>query len=82
MAITVLMAPAVFPWYLLWLTPFLVVGANLPLGAWTVASLTIYSVWQAWTTAPLPLGIEVLEYGAVAAAAGLAWRWRVASPSP
>jgi hypothetical protein len=63
-AIALLFAPSVFPWYLLWLTPFLFAPSMLPLAVWTVSSLVIYSSLPVWTAG-------AIEYGAVAIAAGL-----------
>jgi len=58
-----LFAPAVFPWYLLWLTPFVFSQSTLPLAVWTVSALVTYSSLPVWTAG-------VIEYGAVAIAAG------------
>jgi hypothetical protein len=41
-AATLLVAPAVYPWYLLWLTPFLTGAATWPLAVWTVSVLIAY----------------------------------------
>jgi alpha-1,6-mannosyltransferase len=66
-AIALLCAPSVFPWYLLWLTPFLISRSTLPLAVWTVSALVIYS--------SLPgLAVDVVEFGAVAITAG----WTIA----
>ena len=62
-AVALLLAPAVFPWYLLWMTPFLFSQSTLPLAVWTVSALVTYSSLHVWTA-------EVIEYGAVAIAAG------------
>lgn len=63
-AIALLFAPAVFPWYLLWLTPFLFVPSTLPLAVWSVSVLVTYSSLSVWAAG-------AIEYGAVAIAAGL-----------
>jgi hypothetical protein len=63
-ATTLLFAPAVFPWYLLWVTPFLFTPRMLPLAVWTVSSLSVYWPLPVWLT-------STVEYGAVIAAA--AW---------
>ena len=62
-ATTLLFAPAIFPWYLLWVTPFLFTRCTLPLAVWTVSSLSTY-----W---PLPVWAKMMvEYGAVLCVAG------------
>jgi hypothetical protein len=64
-AVALLFAPTVFPWYLLWLTPFLFARSTLPLAVWSVAALVTYSSLPAWAAG-------TIEYGAVAIAAALA----------
>ena len=66
-----------YPWYLVWLTPFLITRSTRPLTAWTLASLTTYAVWAnersgvGWV---LPAWVEPLEYGVVTVAAlSLLW---------
>jgi hypothetical protein len=78
MAIALLGAPVIYPWYLLYFTPFLFSVAALPLMAWTLSVVPVYLVWQIsrdggrWVT---PSGVMLLEYGVVLAA--LAWLiWR------
>jgi alpha-1,6-mannosyltransferase len=62
-AIALLFAPTVFPWYLLWLTPFLFSPSTLPLAVWSVSALATYSL--------LPRGAaSLIEYGAVAITVG------------
>ena len=69
MATTLLLTPAVYPWYLIWLTPFLTVSGTRPLLVWTLASILTYIVWAfecsgvGWV---LPGWVEPIEYGAVA----------------
>jgi hypothetical protein len=46
MAIAVAGAPVIYPWYLLYFTPFLLTIATLPLVAWTMTVLSTYAVWQ------------------------------------
>jgi alpha-1,6-mannosyltransferase len=62
-AIALLFAPTVFPWYLLWLTPFLFSPWTLPLAVWSVSTLATYSSLPGWAA-------SVVEYGAVAIAIG------------
>lgn len=46
MAVALACAPVVYPWYLLYLTPFLCSAATLPLIAWTFTVLATYVVWD------------------------------------
>jgi alpha-1,6-mannosyltransferase len=62
-ATTLLFAPAIFPWYLLWVTPFLFGQCTLPLAVWTVSSLSVYWSLPVWAT-------TVVEYGPVLGLAG------------
>lgn len=76
LAATVCLLPAVYPWYLVWLIPFLGPRLNWPLVVWTLASMLTYTVWtphlagEGWV---LPFWVEPVEYGMVAAVAGWAW---------
>ena len=78
MAASLLCAPVVYPWYLLWLLPFLRSVSTLPIIIWTVSIIPTYYVWylravgRPWT---LPGWILLLEYGSVAAAGAIiCWR--------
>ena len=75
MAAALLCAPLVYPWYLVWLAPFLVAAQTMPLTIWTVSILSTYVVWRLvgvpWA---VPVWALVIEYGALVAAAW--WRWR------
>jgi hypothetical protein len=66
MAAAVLCAPLVYPWYLVWLVPFLVEPATMPLTIWTVSILMTYVVWRlvgvAWA---VPVWALWVEYGAL-----------------
>jgi hypothetical protein len=75
MAIALVCAPVIYPWYLLYLTPFLFTRPTLPLLAWCFSSLAAYRVWELsrhggrWI---VPAGVQVFEYAVpVAAVAGL-----------
>jgi hypothetical protein len=46
MAIALACAPVIYPWYLLYLTPFLFGVATLPLTVWTLTVIGTYVVWQ------------------------------------
>ena len=65
LAFVLLAAPAVYPWYLLWLAPFLAGGATWPLAVWTVSSLSTYLD----LVIGMPRWAVAIEYGVVLAAA-------------
>jgi hypothetical protein len=73
MAAYLLCAPVVFPWYLLWLLPFLTSASTLLIIIWTVSIIPTYVQWhlralgRPWGA--LPGWVMLLEYGCVAAAA-------------
>ena len=46
MAVSVAAAPVIYPWYLLYFTPFLFTRATLPLVVWTYSVLPVYVVWH------------------------------------
>jgi hypothetical protein len=80
MAISLACAPVVYPWYLLYFTPFLVSAATLPLIVWTASILPVYVVWEIarnggkWL---VPTWALVLQYSTVlAAVAVVAYRGR------
>lgn len=79
MAVSLVAAPIVYPWYLLYLTPFLLSPATLPLGVWTITVLPVYIVWHLareggrWM-APVPL--MVAEYGAFIVACLIVLWWQ------
>jgi hypothetical protein len=83
MAATLLCAPLVYPWYLLWLTPFLVTRKTLPLTVWTLSILVTYVAWRRvgvpWGAPVWALGVQ---YGAVLGAAGILWRRRLLRLDP
>ena len=85
MAVAIAFAPVVYPWYLLYLTPFLLVPATLPLIVWSCSILLTYVVWEAarnggrWVVPPAVLAVE---YGIVLAAAiALTWWLRRGAPT-
>lgn len=75
MAASLLCAPVVYPWYMLWLLPFLQSTSTLPIMIWTLSIIPTYYVWhlraigRQWF---VPDWITVLEYGSVAVAAIIA----------
>jgi alpha-1,6-mannosyltransferase len=75
MAATLLCAPVVFPWYLLWLLPFLMSASTVPIIIWTVSIYPTYVMWH-WRMLGRPWGalpgwIMLLEYGCVAIVAAM-----------
>lgn len=80
MAAALVCAPVIYPWYLLYFTPFLFTTATLPLAAWTLSIIPTYIVWDIarhggrWA---VPAGLMVAEYGlpCAFAACALVLRW-------
>jgi alpha-1,6-mannosyltransferase len=74
MAAALLCAPVVYPWYLLWLIPFMRSISTLPIIIWTLSIIPTYYVWhlravgRQWL---VPDWIMLLEYGAVAVNAAI-----------
>ncbi len=74
MAASLLCAPVVYPWYLLWLLPFLRSASTVPIIIWTVSIIPTYYIWhlralgRPWV---LPSWIILAEYGSVAMAAAI-----------
>ena len=82
MAASLLCAPVVYPWYLLWLLPFLRSASLLPIMIWTISIIPTYYVWHLRTLGRpwlLPGWIMLLEYGAVATASVIVWLRRHAT---
>jgi len=74
MAASVLCAPVIYPWYLLWMLPFLRSVSTLPIIIWTVSIIPTYIVWHLRTVGHpwvLPNWVLWLEYGAVAVTAAI-----------
>jgi hypothetical protein len=71
MGLTIACAPVIYPWYVLYLTPFLFSAATIPLMVWTISILGVYDVWRRsrlgarWVT---PWWVMAGEFGAVIAA--------------
>lgn len=84
MAASFFCAPVVYPWYLLWLLPFLRSASALPLTIWTVSIIPTYVVWhlralgRPWA---VPGYVMFLEYGSMAAAGALVAFRRLARPA-
>ena len=66
MAAALICAPVIYPWYLLYLTPFLFAAATLPLAAWTLTVIPAYRVWELarnggrWVVPPFLMWAEYL----------------------
>ena len=75
MAASLLFAPVVFPWYLLWLLPFLTSASTLLIIIWTVSIIPTYVMWHFRTLGRpwgvLPVWVMVVEYGSIAIAAAI-----------
>jgi len=74
MAASLLCAPVVYPWYMLWLLPFIRSTSTVPIMVWTLSIVPTYYVWhlrivgRPWV---VPGWIMMLEYGSVAVAAAI-----------
>jgi hypothetical protein len=72
LAASLLCAPVVFPWYLLWLLPFLTSASTMLIILWTVSIFPTYVQWHLRTLGhpwgSLPRWVMLLEYGCVAIA--------------
>jgi alpha-1,6-mannosyltransferase len=73
LAASLLCAPVIFPWYLLWLLPFLTSRLTLLIIIWTVSIIPTYVMWhfralgRPWGA--LPGWVMLVEYGAIAVSA-------------
>ncbi|MCA1560413.1 MAG: hypothetical protein LC753_11835 [Acidobacteria bacterium] len=73
-ALVLLLSPVIYPWYLVWLLPFLVVRSTLPLLVWSLAIIPTYLVWhQSRAGGPwaVPAGVLWIEYGLLGLSAGV-----------
>jgi hypothetical protein len=74
MAATLLCAPVVYPWYLLWPLPFMRSVSTVPLIIWTVSVIPTYYVWHLRTLGRpwlVPGWVMLVEYGSVAVAGAI-----------
>jgi hypothetical protein len=84
MTASLLCAPVVYPWYLLWLLPFVRSVSTLPIIIWTVSIIPTYYVWHLRTLGRpwvLPGWIVLLEYGSVALTAAIILLRRITRPA-
>ena len=80
MAASLFCAPVVYPWYLLWMLPFLGRGSTLPILIWTLSILSTDYVWYVRTLGQpwiVPDWVLLLEYGSAAVAAVILILWRI-----
>lgn len=76
MGTALMFAPVIYPWYLLYFTPFLVSTVTIPLTVWTMSVFPVYLVWEAarsggrWVVPPWVL---LIEYGSLLLAVGVTW---------
>jgi len=84
MAASLFCAPVVYPWYLLWLLPFLRSISTVPLLVWTLSIIPTYYVWhlrsvgQQWR---VPDWLMLLEYGSVAVVTAMIALRRLTRPA-
>jgi len=75
MAVSLLCAPVVFPWYLVWLLPFLTSRSTLLILIWTVSIIPTYVQWHLRTLGrpwgALPGWVMLVEYGCLLIAAAV-----------
>src|SRR5467141_1373437 len=74
MAASLFCAPVVYPWYMLWLLPFIRSVATVPIIIWTASIVPTYYVWRLRTLGRpwlVPDWIMLVEYGSVAVAAAI-----------
>jgi len=77
MAVALACSPVVYPWYLLWVTPFFIARLTWPLVVWSLLILPTYIVWhrvQAGGAWAVPMWIGLIEYGTLALATALGFR--------
>jgi hypothetical protein len=84
MAASLLCAPVLYPWYLLWLLPFAQSMSTLPIMVWTVSIIPTYIVWQRRAFGDpwgLPGWVLLLEYGSLAIAGSIVAWYRITRPA-
>jgi alpha-1,6-mannosyltransferase len=81
---SLLCAPMLYPWYLLWTLPFLRSLSTLPIIIWTVSIIPTYIVWHLRTLGRpwlVPGWIMLLEYGSVALTCAIIFLRRLTRPA-
>lgn len=77
MALALVCAPVIYPWYLLYFTPFLFTRPTVSLLVWTYSVIPVYLVWERalhgsrWI---VPTELMFMEYGVVLLSLALIWR--------
>ena len=77
MALALVCAPVIYPWYLLYFTPFLFGRSTIPLLVWTYSVIPVYLVWERalhgsrWA---VPTELMLIEFGVVVVSMALSWR--------
>jgi hypothetical protein len=85
MAAALFCSPVVFPWYLLWLLPFLTSSSTLLIVLWTVSIIPTYLMWH-WRILGRPWGalpgwVMLAEYGCLAMGAAIIAVRRINRPA-
>lgn len=87
MALALAAAPVIYPWYLLYITPFLFSALSAPLIAWTLSVIPVYLVWASsqqgglWVVPAWLQGVQYAVLG-VALLSAIGRVRRKAPPSP
>ncbi|HWH61533.1 MAG TPA: glycosyltransferase family 87 protein [Terriglobales bacterium] len=84
MAASLFCAPVLYPWYLLWLLPFLTSASTLPVLVWTVSVIPTYLVWHLRALGHLwllPGWVMLLEYAPIASVGAIIAMRHIARPS-
>ena len=74
MTASLLFAPVIYPWYLLWVLPFVRTVATLPIIVWTISMIPTYYVWhlraagRPWI---VPQWATLVEYGSLVLSAAI-----------
>lgn len=78
MTASLLCAPVIYPWYLLWVLPFMRRISTLPIVFWTVSIIPTYYVWhlravgRPWI---VPQWVTLVEYGSLVLTAAIMFSW-------
>lgn len=83
MAAALVCSPVVYPWYLLWLTPFFISRLTWPLILWSVLILPTYIVWPRAAAGgewAVPIWMGLVEYAALAVATVALVRLQLSNP--
>jgi hypothetical protein len=85
MAASLFCVPVVYPWYMLWVLPFIIRSTStVPILIWTLSIIPTYYVWHLRTVGQpwlVPDWIMLLEYGSVATAGAIVVFRRLTRPA-